>query len=188
MRVPSPLLANLKKFPLIFTLLACAVQPAKSQGTLQFQAILTGSNEVPPNSDPTIGRGTFTLEANSLSFLVDVPSDNFIPMSSYIQGPALPGANGPVIFDLGGPTFHSGSSLGDPPFARFASPASPPFGAGPFPLSAAQITELESGLWYVNVTERKGVGKGSVQNIDTKRKQKGVKKGSEMTIDMSIRV
>lgn len=62
---------------------------------------------MPPNNDPTIGIGTFTLEGNSLSFLVDVPSDNFIPMSAYIQGPALPGANGPVIFDLGGPTIEN---------------------------------------------------------------------------------
>jgi len=142
----------MKTVALILTLLACAVQPAQAQGTLQFQAILTGSNEIPPNSDPTIGRGTFTLEGNSLSFLVDVPAVTFISVSGYIQGPALQGASGPIIFDLGGPTFKGGSTFGDPPVYRFASPASPPFGAGPFPLSAAQITELESGLWYVNIT------------------------------------
>jgi len=137
---------------LMLALLACAVQPARAQGTIQFQAILTGSNEIPPNSDPTIGRGTFTLEGNSLSFLVDVPALTFISVSGYIQGPALQGATGPIIFDLGGPTFKGGSTFGDPPVYRFGSPASPPFGAGPFPLIAAQITELQSGLWYVNIT------------------------------------
>ena len=142
----------MKRVVVLLALLACAVQPAQAQVTIQFKAILTGSSEVPPNSDPTFGRGTLTLDGNSFGFLVDVPSDNFIPMSGYIQGPALAEANGPVIFDLGGPTFHSGSSFGDPPFARFASPAVPPLGAGPFPLTDAQINELESGLWYVNVT------------------------------------
>ncbi len=152
MRIPSSVPASLKNFPLVFTLLACAVQPAQAQGTIQFKAILTSSSEVPSNNDPTIGRGTFTLDANSLSFLVDVPAVTFISVSGYIQGPALPGSTGPIIFDLGGPTFKGGSTFGDPPVYRFASPASPPFGAGPFLLSAAQINEFESGLWYVNVT------------------------------------
>ena len=140
-----------KGLPVVF-MLACAVQPAQAQGTFQFQAILTGSSELPSNSDPTIATGTFTLDGNLLSFRVDVPAVTFVSMSAYIQGPTLPGANAPVIYDLGGPVFHSGSSRGDPPFASFGSPANPPFGAGPFPLTDAQITELESGLWYVNVT------------------------------------
>ena len=140
-----------KGLPVVF-MLACAVQPAQAQGTFQFQAILTGSSELPSNSDPTIATGTFTLDGNLLSFRVDVPAVTFVSMSAYIQGPALPGANGPILFDLGGPTFKGGSSAGDPPVYRFASPASPPFGADPFPLTAGQITELESGLWYVNIT------------------------------------
>ena len=136
----------------MLALLACAVQPARAQGTIQFRVILTGTNEVPPNSDPTIGTGTFLLDGNLLNFLVAVPAVTFISVSGYIQGPALAGANAPVIFDLGGPVFHRGSSFGDPHFYSFGSPASPPFGAGPFPLTGEQIRELESGLWYVNVT------------------------------------
>ena len=132
--------------------MACAVQPAQAQGTIQFRAILTGTNEVPPNCDLTIGTGTFWLDGNLLNFLVAVPAVTFISVSGYIQGPALAGVNAPVIFDLGGPVFHRGSSFGDPPFYSFGSPASPPFGAGPFTLTDAQITELESGLWYVNIT------------------------------------
>ncbi len=142
----------MKRVALILTLLACAVQPAQAQGTVQFRAILTGSNEVPPNSDPTIGTGTFTLDGNLLNFRVDVPAVTFISMSAYIQGPAMSGANAPIIFDLGGPTFKGGSSSGDPPEYLFFSPASPPFGADPFPLTDAQINQLESSLWYVNVT------------------------------------
>ena len=144
----------MKRVAIILTLLACAVQPAQAQGTIQFRAILTGSDEVPPNSDPTIGRGSFTLDGNSLSFLVDVSAVNFTSVSGYIQGPALPGANGPIIFDLGAPRFLPGDSQGiNPPVYRFFSPeVLPGLGAGPFPLTGAQISELEGGFWYVNVT------------------------------------
>src|SRR6266487_1372598 len=81
----------MKRVVVLLALLACAVQPAQTKGTIQFKAILTGSNEVPQNGDPTIGTGTFWLERNLLNFLVNVPSDNFLPQSRYIQGPALPG-------------------------------------------------------------------------------------------------
>jgi len=131
--------------------LACALQ-AHAQGTIQFQASLTGSAEVPPNSDPTTAIGIFSLDGNLLSFRVDVPAVTFISLSGYIQGPASPGANAPIIFDLGGPTFHSGNSFGSPPYYGFGSPAVPPFGAGPFPLTDAQIAQLEAGLWYENIT------------------------------------
>ncbi len=125
---------------------------APAQDTICFTATLTGTNEVPPNNDPTVATGTFSLTGTSLSFLVDVPALTFISVSGSIQGPAGPGTNAPIIFDLGGPVFHSGSSQGDPPIYRFASPASGPFGAGPFTLTDAQLNGLESGLWYVNIT------------------------------------
>src|SRR6266849_5179195 len=99
----------------ILALLACALR-AQAQGTIRFQAVLTGSSEVPPNSDPTTATGTFSLDGGLLSFRVDVPAVTFISVSGYIQGPALPGANGLVIFNLGAPVFHSGNSLWDPPF------------------------------------------------------------------------
>src|SRR6266487_1415804 len=147
----------MKRHLLILALLACALQ-AQAQGTMLFQAILTGSAEVPPNSDPTIGTGRFSLDGNLLSFRVDVPAVSFISESGYIQGPALPGGNGPVIFDLGGPTFKGGCSFGCPPEYLFFSPPIPPFGADPFPLTDAQIVQLESGLWYVNVTSAANPG------------------------------
>jgi hypothetical protein len=48
-------------------LLACGVK-AQAQGTLQFSATLTGADEVPPNNDPTVATGTFTLNGNVLNF------------------------------------------------------------------------------------------------------------------------
>src|SRR5437660_9296448 len=112
----------MKILTLILTLLACAVQPTQAQGTVQFKATLTGSVEVPPNSDPTIATGTFTLDGSSLNFFVDVPAITFTAQSAYIQGPALPGANAPILFDLGGPTFRPGNGSGTPPGYRFFSP------------------------------------------------------------------
>jgi len=49
--------------------------------------------------------------------------------------------------------FVRATNLEHPPGYRFFSPEIlPGLGAGPFPLSGAQINELEGGLWYVNVT------------------------------------
>lgn len=136
---------------LILALLACAFW-AQAQGTLQFHATLTGSQVVPPNGDPTVGRGDFWLTDNVLSFQVDVPLVTFITMSGAIHGPALPGEQATVIFDLGGPGVYPGSSLGDPPGYRFFSPFDGTFGAGPFTLTSQQTSQLQAGLWYVEVT------------------------------------
>ncbi len=136
----------------IVALLACALM-ARAQGTIQFNATLTATNEVPPNSDPTIAIGTFSLDGTTLNFNVMVPAVTFLAMSAYIQGPAAPGVNGPIIFDLGGPSFIGGSpQFGIPPYYDFFSPSFGPVGAGPFTLTSDQINQLESGLWYVNVT------------------------------------
>src|SRR6266581_4653529 len=138
---------------LVLPLLALvSLASAQAQGTIQFKAILTGSNEVPPNSDLTIGTATFTLEGNSLSYFVYVPALTFLTSGGTISGPALPGVNGAVIFDLGAFIYHSGSSFGDPPFYSSGSSLPPPFGTGPFTLSDGQISQLQSGLWYVNIT------------------------------------
>jgi len=135
---------------LTLALLACALW-AQAQGTLQFHATLTGSQVVPPNSDTTIAAGAFWLDGNSLSFYLDVPIVTFIAQNAYIEGPALLGVNAAVIFDLGGPTFRPGNEF-EPLGVRFFSPFTDPFGAGPFALTQGQISELEAGLWYVNVT------------------------------------
>jgi hypothetical protein len=143
-----------KRSPLITAALCACALTAQAQSTFQFQATLRGAYEVPPNGDPTLGGypGTFWLTGNSLSFFLNVPAIYFTPVSAYIQGPASPWSNAPVIFDLGGSVFHSGSDFGVPPSYVFFSPYTPPFGAGPFTLTPQQISDLESGLWYVNVT------------------------------------
>jgi hypothetical protein len=141
----------LKKALILFALLACTLT-VQAQGTIQFTATVTGTNEVPPNSDPTVFTGLFSLTGNSLSFLLNVPAWTFNSVSASINGPALPGGTGPIIFDLGGPIFHGGNSQGGAPVYVFFSPFEGVFGAGPFTLSSTQVNDLESGHWYVNVT------------------------------------
>lgn len=136
---------------LTLALLAC-VLGAQAQSTLQFHATLTGAQVVPPNSDSTIGRGDFWLTDNMLSFQVDVPLITFITTGATIKGPALPGDESPLIFDLGGAFVTPGSSQGDPPGYRFESPFDGTFGAGPFTLTSDQISQLQAGLWYVETT------------------------------------
>lgn len=141
----------MKRKLLVSALLACALW-AQAQGTLQFHATLTGSQLVPPNSDPTIGRGDFWLVDGLLHFQVDVPLVTFTSMSAAIHGPALPGSLAPVIFDLGGAGVIPGSTFGEPPAHRYFSPFDGTFGAGPFTLTSEQISQLQAGLWYVEVT------------------------------------
>jgi hypothetical protein len=141
----------LKKILVIFALLACTLK-VQAQGTFQFTATLTGANEVPPNNDPTIGTATFTLTGDILNFNVYVPALTFNTTGGTINGPAFGGTNAPILFDLGGFRFHSGSTFGDPPVYQSSSPPVGPAGAGPFTLTPSQIGDLENGLWYVNVT------------------------------------
>ena len=140
----------MKKIIFALALIACTTD-ARAQGTLNFSATLTGGNEVPPNSDPTIGTATLLLNGNILNFTVYVPAVTFITTGGTINGPAFPGNTAAAIFDLGGFYFHSGSGFGDPPFYASGSPAVGPFGAGPFTLTDNQINELENGLWYMNI-------------------------------------
>jgi hypothetical protein len=133
-------------------LIACALA-AQAQVTFQFGATLTATNEVPPNDDPTVGTGTFLLTGNTLGFLVRVPAVTFITSAGYIQGPALLGSNAPMLFDLGAPIPQGGApEFGIPPSFVFGSAAGPPFSPGLLTLTDQQISDLENGLWYVNVT------------------------------------
>jgi hypothetical protein len=124
-----------------------------AQGTIQFYAATSGTNEVPPNNDPTIARTTFNLDGDVLSFLLYVPAETFLARSAAIQGPALPGSNAPIIFDLGLAGFNGGSpQFCIPATYIFGSPFTGVFGAGPFTLTDSQIYDLKNGFWYLNVT------------------------------------
>ena len=142
----------MKKYVFLMCFVIFSVLSGFAQGPIEFRAVLTGLNEVPPNSDPTVATASLTLDGNSLSFRVDVPAVTFTSMSGSINGPAAAGETAPELFDLGGPHFHSGSSVGGGlPGYIFASPFSGGLGAGPFTLNETQIAQLEAGLWYMDI-------------------------------------
>src|SRR5437588_635812 len=117
--------------PIVFgwSILLVFLAHAGAQGTLQFVAALTG------NSDAS-GSGTFSLTTNRLAYMVQTPA-------GFDQGQITgPGAdpNAPVIF-----TLHL--SFCDPP-GPGPNPGRCVFKGSPT-LSDDQISQLESGQWYV---------------------------------------
>ena len=116
---------------------------AFAQGTFQFIATLNGQNEVPSNNSMLTGSGTFTLTGNSLDFLIII-QPAFYPISAGIYGPAARGVNGPFIFDLGTPNIVA-PYPGPPPDPGHVGYS------GSFTLTPQQLSDLENGLWYVNV-------------------------------------
>jgi hypothetical protein len=111
---------------------------------MQFSTVLTGANEVPPNSDPTVGTGTFRLTGNSLAYSVYVPAVAFQTTDGTLNGPSLAGVNAPVIFNIGPFAFHPSNSFGSTPYYAAG-------GLTTFTLSDSQIAHLTGGLWYVNI-------------------------------------
>jgi hypothetical protein len=116
--------------------------PNPVQATTQFFAALSGTNEVQQTLDSSIGDASFTLSGSNLSFYVEELWGG-PPVSAGIYGPAGLGSDGPFLFDLGG---------------FFEEEAQPPcfYGAaawnGVLNLNPEQITDLQSGLLYVNIT------------------------------------
>ncbi|HEY5232586.1 MAG TPA: CHRD domain-containing protein [Verrucomicrobiae bacterium] len=135
---------------LTLTVLIGGLTGALAQGTLQFDVNLSGSNEVPPNSSLGFGSGTLTLSGNSLDYLFSL-SETFQnsaqPTDVTINGPADPGSPGSLLFDLGAPTF---ITIQPPPGGYYSS-------SGTLNnLTGTEISDLESGLWYVNVFTSSG--------------------------------
>jgi hypothetical protein len=130
----------MKKIYFAFLTLA-GIVAAQAQGTFQFTVNLSGANEVPPNSSTGSGSGSLSLTGQSLSY-------NFGGLWTFnvttgsINGPALPGANAPLIFDLGVPSF----AVPNPP-----DPGGYTFVGTINNLNSGQIDDLLAGLWYVNV-------------------------------------
>ncbi|MEO6393217.1 MAG: CHRD domain-containing protein [Pyrinomonadaceae bacterium] len=110
--------------------------PPPAHNTL-FSARLNGAQVVPAVQTPGIGFGHIVLNSTGTQIQVFLGVFNLssAQTGSSISGPALPGENGPVIFDLGiNPTANTGSIPGRT-----------------FTVTAAQIADLRAGKWYFNV-------------------------------------
>lgn len=111
-----------------------------AQGTFQFSVILNGANEVPPNSSLNSGNGQFTLNDSLLSWSVGLPDLSFTPIGANVYGPASTSQTAPSIFSLGTPTTGPGPQGGT--LTLYSDSIT---------LTAPQISDLQSGLWYVNI-------------------------------------
>ena len=112
-----------------------------AQGTFQFAATLSGSNENPPNNSQYDGLASFTLAGVTLSYSLQTGPMDTPNVAPTINGPGLAG---PILFSINGP----------PILVTGQSSASSDgwyWGAGAFTLSSGQIAELKAGQFYVNV-------------------------------------
>lgn len=106
-----------------------------------FTGNLTGAQEVPPTVSTATGFGRVTLNDAETSITVSVYYGSAAaPLSSnvtggHIHGPAAPGANAPVIFNLA-PT--TGVTFGSVVNTVIA-------------VTPAQVADLKAGLWYFNI-------------------------------------
>ncbi|NOT47249.1 MAG: CHRD domain-containing protein, partial [Acidobacteria bacterium] len=109
--------------------------------TKSFTGYLNGAQEVPTNASAAKGFGRVTLNEAETSITVSISYGSAaVPLSSnviagHIHGPAAPGVNAPVLFDLA-PA--GGAAFGSVNNATFA-------------ITPAQVANLKAGLFYFNI-------------------------------------
>jgi CHRD domain len=120
-----------------FALIA-AMTSCSGAMTTTYTATLLGSSQVPPviTSNQTQATATATLDSSSSVLTV---SGTYAYLSGqvtaqHIRGPVAAGAVAPIVFTL----------------TNTATAAAGSF-EGKFTLSASQITDLNSGLYYINL-------------------------------------
>lgn len=111
--------------------LALAFAPRPADAALQFEAVINSAQEVPANSSPATGTGTFTLNDAETQLSINVVFSGLVApqTGAHIHGPAAPGVNAGVRFPL---------TLGSPVNMVWNIPA-------------ADVTSLKAGLLYVNI-------------------------------------
>jgi len=115
-----------------------SILPGKSFATVYTIDIpLSGSQEVPPNPSTALGAltGTYDDATNTLSFNLSFTGLSAPTTAAHIHGPAPAGVN-------------AGIQIG---FSGFPAGVTSGFYSNSYVLTAAQETDLLSGLWYVNV-------------------------------------
>ena len=146
----------------LFLSMLLGFQLAKAQ-TVDFTVALSGTNEVPPNDSIATGTGKFTLDGNQFTGGVFLPPP-IIPGSASVHGPAGPGSNADVLFDLSGPFFV-------PPYPSISNHDAG--GTAYFAdrtLSQSEGDQLLAGLWYVNVPSDAfpdGEIRGQIEPVDS---------------------
>lgn len=129
---PSLLCAGLLAGVLAFAGCASSPLPKMSADETSLWATLSGAAEVPPNDTSGKGELRATLDKNTrqLRWQMSYSGLSGPATAAHFHGPALPGANAAVAVPI-------------------APPSSPTQGEAT--LTEAQIDDLLSGKWYVNV-------------------------------------
>jgi hypothetical protein len=106
-------------------------------GCSTFTATLTGAQQVPPVASSGTGTGSVVLNAAQTQITVNLTFAGLTTPANvaHIHGPGAPGVNAPILFPFSGvPAAPSGSI----PQQSFA-------------ITAAQVADLQAGLYYMNV-------------------------------------
>jgi hypothetical protein len=98
---------------------------------------IDATQEVPPNASPGTGTAVVTFDATTLQLCISATFQNLTTnaIAAHIHGPAAPGVNAPILFNLTG--FPNATS-GTIPLQCFT-------------LTAAQRDELCGSLYYINI-------------------------------------
>jgi hypothetical protein len=113
--------------------LALSLAGAAQAEVIRYMAMLDGASEVPPHAVPGKGMAMAELDTATKTFTYKIQFSGLTGPATmaHVHGPALPGANASPVVVLAPPV---------------TSPAS-----GSQVLTDAQIADLNSGKWYVNV-------------------------------------
>ena len=91
---------------------------------------LAAGNEVPPNSSAGKGSAKVELDGNKLSWTITYSGMTGPVTAGHFHAPAMPGTNAGVVV----------------PLTSLASPIT-----GSATLTPAQVDQVKSGLWYINL-------------------------------------
>jgi len=119
-------------------LAAIAVALPARATLITFTANLTGAQQVPANASTATGFGTVVLDDVADTITVDLSWSGLIggpATAAHIHGPGAPGVNAAVIF----------------PFSGVPAATSGAIPEQVFSITPAQISDLEAGLYYMNI-------------------------------------
>ena len=108
----------------------------------EYNATLSGANEVPPNAATGSGLATLSFDtiANTFDFSLAAFGLTGTATGYHLHAPAPPGANAPVVVDLSGPGF-----------LQLVGANSLLVGGNDIASSGSFLSQLEMGMVYVNV-------------------------------------